>query len=280
MITKLSGYNLSSFKRVWILVVILTIVTISIAGIFIVSRDIGASENLDRPKVIIRVDDVQDFAFREAQLFLLNQSLENKVPLSLAIIPEVFGMDHELVETTIKAIESDCEVDVHGWEHENLTQFGFDEQKLRLLKAKQYLDWTLNAETKVLVPPMFSYDNDTIEAMEETGYTIVSGLAEFHEEGWVSEKVLSIPATIELSDYSNGTWKMKSRNVILDEVEDSINAHGYAMIVTHPQEFMKGTSLDQKIAVEFEQILQGLNENFSFTTIGDFSVHLQQNLKH
>jgi hypothetical protein len=123
----------------------------------------------------------------------------------------------------------------------------------------------------VLVPPMFRYNNNTIEAMETTGYTIVSGLAEFHEEGWVSARIHSVPATIELSDYSNQKWQMKSRSVIMKEVEASIEEYGYAMIVTHPQEFMKDDGLNLELAQEYEQILQNILETFALDTIEGIS---------
>ncbi|UCC58538.1 MAG: polysaccharide deacetylase family protein [Candidatus Bathyarchaeum sp.] len=227
------------------------------------------------PVIVVRIDDVQDFAFKDAQLYLMEYSRVNKLPVSLAIIPKFFGMDHELVEATIQAIRAGSEVVVHGWEHEDLAQFALDEQNLRLLEAKQYLEKTLNTETKVLVPPMFSYNSDTIIAMETTGYTIISGLSEFHEKGWASVRIQSIPATIELSDYGNETWQMKSRSVILKEVEASIEKYGYAMIVTHPQEFMEYNSLNRDVANEYEQILQSILENFSFNTIEGISNILQ-----
>jgi peptidoglycan/xylan/chitin deacetylase (PgdA/CDA1 family) len=166
----------------------------------------------------------------------------------------------------------------HGWEHENLSQLTFDEQKVRLLDAKEHLDKLFNTETEILVPPMFGYNNYTIQAMKETGYRIVSGLSEFHNKGWASGEIMSLPATIELSDYSNESWHMKTRSIILNEVENSIETHGYAMIVTHPQEFMKNGDLDPETTTKFGQILQKLSEKFSFTTIDEVILYLQQDL--
>ena len=68
---------------------------------------------------------------------------------------------------------------------------------------------------------------------------------------------------------------MKSRSVILKEVEASVEEYGYAVIVTHPQEFMDGNSLNRDIANEYEQILQSILENFSFNTIEGLSNVLQ-----
>lgn len=273
------AHKVKEMRRQLYLVVVSVLVAISIALVLV--NGVSVPKNtVNPPVIVVRIDDIQDFAFKDGQLFLMEYCRTNKIPVTLAVIPKAFGKDAELVQTTIKTIESGAEVVVHGWEHEDLTQFAFDEQKMRLLEAKQHLEKILNIETTVLVPPMFSYNNSTIGAMEETGYTVVSGLAEFHELGWVSENILSIPATIELSDYSNEKWQVKSLSVILDEVEASVETHGYAMIVTHPQEFMKDNGLNEEFADEYEEILQEILETFSFNTIEGLSDYLQNNLEN
>ena len=269
MASKIANIN---FYKIWKLGVILSIIVFSFVTIYFISSNNRVNNKFDLPFVVIRVDDIQDYAFRDAQLFLLNYSIVNKVPFSLAVIPKVFGEDQELVKTTKLAAKYGCEVTVHGWEHEDLIQFDQDEQMLRLLEAKQRLEETLNINCNILVPPMFSYNYDTIRAMEETGYKIISGITDFHELGWPSERIQSLPATIELSVYDNETWQIKNMSEILKEVESSIDAYDYAMIVTHPQEFMKNGSLNQKIANEFEQILNRLLETYQLGTIEDLGI--------
>ena len=261
----------SSVSRFWKFAVLFTVIgVLSVCAVFVsLSNDV--SEQVDLPFVVIRVDDIQDYAFREAQLFLLNHSVENKVPLSLAVIPKVFGEDKELVDAVKEAAFSGSEVAVHGWEHENLSEYTFSEQKLRLLEGIIVLEESLGVQVNVLVPPMFSYNDDTVKAMEETGCTVVSGLTEFHEPGWVSEKVFSVPATVELCDFSDSTWKMKSRSAVMSELQASIDEYGYVLIVTHPQEFIKGNVLDLEAAAKYEQIVQDISEAYSLGTIEDLS---------
>ncbi|PVX26249.1 MAG: hypothetical protein CW691_02000 [Candidatus Bathyarchaeum sp.] len=275
MVSKIANFNFPQLNKFWKSGILLLIIVFLFVSIYYISSTDDTKDSIDFPLIVIRVDDIQDYAFRDAQLFLLNHSITHKVPLSLAVIPKVFGEDTELVETTVLANKHGCEVVVHGWEHENLSQFGQDEQSLRLLEAKQHLEETLNINCNVLVPPMFSYNNDTLRAMEENGYEIISGIIDFHEIGWSSERILSLPATIELSVYDNETWQMKNMTEILREVEASIDSYNYAMIVTHPQEFMKNGALSQKIASEYEQILQVLIEDYNLGTIEDLSGFLR-----
>ncbi len=249
-------------KKIAILLIPLTIVVA--VGLYGTSEPSGESKPA---LVVIRVDDIQDYAFRDAQMYLMEQARINSMPLSLAVIPTYFGEDNELVEAVKQTIASGSEVTAHGWKHENLSQYSFNEQKIRLIEARQFIEETLNSEITVLVPPMFSYNNDTVAAMEATDFTIVSGLTEYHEKGWVSEQVQSIPATIELCDLSYDVWTMKSREVVLSEMETSINEYGYAIIVTHPQEFITDNKLNPEIASKYEQILQAIAQNYSFNTI-------------
>ena len=230
------------------------------------------SEEFDEPAlVVIRVDDVQDYAFKDAQLYLMKQSRQTSMPLSLAVIPTYFGEDHELVEAVKQTVLAGSEVTAHGWQHENLSQYSLVEQETRLFEAKQFLEETLNSKVTVLVPPMFSYNSDTIAAMETAELTIVSGLTEYHTKGWASQQVQSLPATIELCDLSDNVWTMKSKDAVLSELETSIADYGYAIIVTHPQEFIVDSKLNPEATSNYEQILEAIAQNYAFNTIEGLS---------
>ena len=169
------------------------------------------------------------------------------------------------------ALHSGSEVTVHGWEHENLANLTLTAQEEKLREAKECLREVLGVDATVLTPPMFSYDDDTLRAMSLTGYSIVSGLAELDQRGLVSEGILSIPATIELSDFANGTWSMKSVQAVINELEVSIRSCGYAVILTHPQEFMKGGKLFQDAVATYSNLIQNISYAYSFTGLEAFT---------
>ena len=77
-------------------------------------------DNNNPPLVVIRVDDIQDYAFREAQFYLLEHGRHSNIPLSLAVIPTYFGEDNRLVEAVKQTIHTGSELTAHGWEHETL----------------------------------------------------------------------------------------------------------------------------------------------------------------
>jgi peptidoglycan/xylan/chitin deacetylase (PgdA/CDA1 family) len=246
--------------------------TIFIAGLLILLGLIPVAiiktsiENREPPSLVIRVDDIQDFAFREAQLFLLNESVINHVPLSLAVITGMFGEDREVVQTVKLAVSLGSDVAVHGWKHEDLAKLSFREQVALLFQSRSRIKEILDFDTRVLVPPMFSFSEDTMAAMHEEGYNIMSTFADLPEPGSIS-KVISLPATVELSDYSNGTWEMKSSDSVKAEVSRSIQKYGFAVIVTHPQEFLTDGELNQVNVELYRALLRTLKEDYSFKTL-------------
>jgi peptidoglycan/xylan/chitin deacetylase (PgdA/CDA1 family) len=157
-------------------------------------------------------------------------------------------------------------VAVHGWKHEDLAKLSFRDQVALLSESRTRIKEILDFDTRVLVPPMFSFSEDTVAAMYEEGYNIISAFADLPEPGSIS-KVISLPATVELSDYSNGTWNMKSFDSVKAEVSRSIQKYGYAVIVTHPQEFTVDGKLNPVTTELYRALLRTLKENYSFKTL-------------
>lgn len=262
-----------NLKKTQITTIIIALIFVSILIVIgLKGKPTPQFESSNPAIVVIRLDDVQDYAFKEAQLFLLEHSQKNNIPLTLAIIPNYFGNDQQLVETVKQSIYYGSEVAVHGWNHENLTQFSLIEQKTKLQKGKNSLEAILNCETKTLVPPMFSYNNDTLKAMEEIGYEIVSGLTEFHKFGRLTEKIQSTPATVELSNFSENRWQIKNKNQILSELQKSIENYGCAVIVTHPQEFYDQGEFNPNTTNKYQEILKTISETYSFNTLQDLEI--------
>jgi predicted deacetylase len=256
----------SNNDRQYMLVPLITIGILIAASLLIVTPVLV--RNWKPAIVAVRIDDIQDFYCHDAQLTLLDYCLNNSVPVTLSIIPRLFGRDKELVDTVKSAMRLDFEVAIHGWEHEDLAHLSLEDQKTRIQQGKTRLNDVLGLNASILVPPMFSYNNDTLAAMHANNLEIVSGLSDLQQQGQVSEGILSIPATIELSDFANDTWKMKSVESVMKEVNASNHLHGYAVLVTHPQEFIKDAELSQEALSTYSTLIQSMEARYSFTTLG------------
>jgi peptidoglycan/xylan/chitin deacetylase (PgdA/CDA1 family) len=249
-------------KRRFVISAVCLVIMISLlpAGVF--NHTAG---NMAKPPVIIRLDDIQDYAFKDAQLFLLDRSINDGLLLSLAVIAGEFGEDREIVEKTKLAVTAGSEVTSHGWNHENFTDFSLEEQSGLLLKSKQIIEEIFNVETTVFVPPMFKFNPDTLTAMSANGYTSISTYTQNAEPGLLSN-IISLPGTVQLSDYENAAWHVKSTELLKEEISASVEKYGFAVIVTHPQEFLTDGKLDPLKTVIYEELLKEIQAKYSLTT--------------
>jgi peptidoglycan/xylan/chitin deacetylase (PgdA/CDA1 family) len=259
--------SLARKKRIMIAAIAGLIMILSLIPIVITK---AKAENREPPPIVIRVDDIQDFAFREAQFFLINESIVNQTPLSLAIIAGMFGQDREVVQTMKLALNSGSEAAVHGWMHEDLAKLTLEGQTMLLDQAKRQISDEFDVDPTVLIPPMYSVNEDTVSAMRKANFSILSNFAGVAEPISAS-KVISLPATIELSDYANSKWKMKNNGSIQEEVSRSVQKYGYAIIVTHPQEFIEDGVLNSSRTELYRFVIKILKDKYSFTTLGKLS---------
>ena len=234
------------------------------------------AETRELPPLVIRIDDIQDRAFRDATFFLLNENASYRALASLAVIPGRFGDDKEIVAAVKAALGSGSEVTSHGLLHEDLTTFSRAEQVNLLTQARARIKEILGRNTKILVPPSFNFNDNTISAMQATGYTIISSATGFTEPGLLST-VVSVPGTVNLSVLSNNTtWEMKSNEAVMGEISGSVQKYGFAVVVTHPQEFLKNGILNEADTKSYSALLDSLKQSYTFTTLEKLGAKLKK----
>lgn len=240
---------------------------LAFGAVFSCLRTANLNEHAVVGTAVIRVDDIQDYSFHDVQIQLLQHSVSRGYPLSLGVIAKDFGLDVELVEAVRAAVRAGSEVAVHGWIHEDLAQLTASEQEVQFLRAKNRLWNTLEVNTLVLIPPTYSYSNDTLLAMNQAGYEIVSGYIGMNEGGIASEGIVSVPATVELSELSGDNWTMRGADEVMAAFNMSIESNGYAVIVTHPEEFLQNGTFNENAFGRYCEILDSISSRFALTTL-------------
>lgn len=223
----------------------------------------------ERPYVVLRVDDIQDYTFRKGQLAIIEYSLAWDIPLTLGIIPNRFGEDADLVDAVSAAIEEGCEIAAHGWRHVDFTEYNLTEQARMLQLSRDKLREVLNVNVTIMLPPYYQFNSDTLLAMKQTGYNVISTSTEIGEVGPLSEGIVNIPATVELSVLINDTWHLKDLETIVLEIMQSVKRYGFAIIIVHPQELLDGDQLDQSKFDIFKKLISLLDETYTFKTINE-----------
>jgi peptidoglycan/xylan/chitin deacetylase (PgdA/CDA1 family) len=218
-----------------------------------------------KPMIVLRIDDIQDFAFKDGQDYLLNYHAVTKIPVDLAVIPAYIGNDPETMKLLKKSIEAGAEVSAHGWIHEDLSKLDETAQIQLLTKSRLTLKRLFGIDVTVMVSPMYFFNNATLSALKKTGYKVLSSDIGLGEPETLSNGVLFIPSTVQLSDEVNNTWIMKNNEVLKREVESSVAQYGYAVIVLHPQEFLTDNHLSPEAVMKYEGLVQYLNEKYTLT---------------
>jgi predicted deacetylase len=227
-----------------------------------------ASQSANKPHIVLRIDDIQDFAFRDAQIRLMEISINDQIPVSLSVIPSQFGKDDQVLQLVKKGLDQGSEVTIHGWAHEDLSALPLEEQVHLLSQAKSKTRSLFSVDVAILVPPMFAFSDNTIAAMKKTGFAVVSSYVDIVKPGLIAN-VESIPGTVTLSDLSENRWMIRDFDGVQKDIADSVKRFGYAIIVTHPQEFIDENAVNDEKIDEFRTLLQDLKQDYRFALISN-----------
>jgi len=245
----------------------------------------GFPANADgKIKMVFRFD---DYLLIHSTLFdsLLNTFQKNKIPLCIGILPFdtsgsfIYKLNQDQVNDLRSRIHrKEIEVALHGFNHLNelshrfLTRTTFSEfasidykkQYEKLAKGKMVLDTLLHINTNVFIPTFNTYDNNTLKALEELKFEIISGGL----HGLSNSKIIKyIPPTYEnFSELPDIIEKFGNENVTV-----IIYFHSYAF-----EESRYAYFKDPSRLVTFSQLDTLLNwikqQNVSFYTFSDLAV--------
>jgi peptidoglycan/xylan/chitin deacetylase (PgdA/CDA1 family) len=127
--------------------------------------------------VVFRMDDLQDYWIRAAQITAMNLFLSKHIPLSLAIIMNSIGNDSQVVDKIregSKGPNALFELTLHGWNHVNYADLSEKEQTDTLKKANDKMLQLFGNKSNIFVTPYGSFDADTNKAMNNVGVHILS----------------------------------------------------------------------------------------------------------
>lgn len=191
--------------------------------------------------VAFRLDDIQDFFTREAQIDLIRLFREEDVPLTMAVIGGALHDDRGLIEFLQTAVPAGLEVANHGWVHVDHTALTAQEQRDSVVRTNDRIWALFEVRARTFVPPENPFDDRTLSIMKELGLTHLSGSV-FHEADPPpfplkdGDMVFHFPQTAFVStvDPPTGAWRVVSNEQILEMIRDSMEQHGFAVVVTHP----------------------------------------------
>ena len=192
--------------------------------------------------VAFRLDDIQDFFLSDVQVEIIETFQQNDVDLTIGVIGNNIGRDIEITELLSNLSDvPTIEFANHGWDHEDFSQFDTVGQEMLLLRTNQKLSDMFGVTPTVFIPPLNSYNDDTISALKSAGFTHYSSELDFSKPPFPLSglPLYHFPETAitgEL-DAQRTRFVGLSADSTFDQVQQSISEFGFSVVTLHPQEF-------------------------------------------
>ena len=199
--------------------------------------------------IIFRLDDYSPFSHTHTEIQIFESFAKHSYKLNLAVIPftnndnqhslsaEDYSLD-SIKENLLKEYQQRqiIEIALHGYNHKAidynktyLTEFkdlDYELQYNRINIGKSYLEGIIEEPINIFVPPWNSYDKNTILALSNSGFTILS--ADTQGEYLKNNDIAYIPFTCEL-------YQLKD---LINKIENSAQSRPACIIALfHPTDY-------------------------------------------
>lgn len=208
--------------------------------------------------IVLRMDDVQGFLWREQTINLTETVLAHNMSISLAVIPDSkldidTKMRHFLID---KSKDSRIEIAQHGLKHTSDEFLYFNETVAynSILSGSNILRNVIRVKPVTFITPYNKYNNNTIIALSKLNFSIIS--AEEDDYGF----------TENLARFGFNVQTKKSKEtdltpipVILNECKSSLKERNICVVMIHLQDYVdnKGNMNNTKYN-EFVKLLESL----------------------
>jgi peptidoglycan/xylan/chitin deacetylase (PgdA/CDA1 family) len=210
-----------------------------------------ASSNQTCQCIAFRLDDIQDYYLNHVQTEIIRAFQDSGTSLTIGLIGNSFGNDSALLffinQTLHKGGASNLEIANHGWTHENFTSYSTDAQYQLMLKTNDKAHKLLNIIVRGFIAPYNELNYGTILAAEKNQMNYVSSDLSSYDPIVGKNNVTTdsfqnmvyLPETLSVGglNTTENTWELRSNLDIVNEIQDSLNRFGMAVITLHPMNY-------------------------------------------
>jgi len=220
--------------------------------------------------VVMRVDDIQAFAWSDTTRLMITDAEERNVPLVLGVIPKRLMQDEPLVHF-LRERHCRHEIAIHGFDHlphgqnDELAEFqtlDYAEAKHRLEHGLQGLAVVTNEPITTWVPPRNTHSTGTTVALTELGVTRWSTKG---EDRW----------DYDADTYHYNTDAKHPADPVIRECEITFATSDVCIVMLHPQDFTNadGSYNEEKYSKLYIDLLDRLRDRgYGFGTFADVDV--------
>ena len=241
--------------------------------------------------VAFRFDDVQDYWLNDVQVQFMNTFVEKEIPLTVGIIADAFGNDLKMLDfVKEQKNKENFEIASHGIGNTPFTEFSKEEQDDKLKQSVQRIEDSLNVTPKTFIPPQNRFNEDTKQVLLDNGFTHISSSL-LHGDSppfpLKDEKLYRFPeiSTTGTFDPENNIFVGISHEETLSHALDGLEKYGFAVIVSHPQEFstiINGTYTNQANSLQIDELKKLIEkiqqEGINIVSISQIGIDFQTDL--
>jgi len=205
-----------------------------------------------RKLVIFRLDDV-GFGSINALIAIMDAFLMKNHSLSLGLVMNPVDRERLLVEKIEYGKNRGLfELALHGWDHADYAKLNEKEQEDSLYKAAEKMQNLFDVSSKTFIPPYNSFNNSTVQAMNNVGIRIISSTLNYEDEKDIfrmetneniitdTDRTYHVPETACFEKWDRNGYPIRIPiKQILDDIDVSLWQYGYAVITLHPITFLK-----------------------------------------
>lgn len=193
------------------------------------------------PKMaVIRVDDIQAFAWTNISEKIISDAESREISLVLGVIPKDLKEDGDFYKFLRKR-KCHFEIAQHGWEHD----IGDDgatpefrgktkkEASEMIAKGKKIIEALSREKVLTFIPPNNEYSEGTKEALKDAKIQLVSSEGKEYFD-------------VDTSVYNYDTRSLTPADKIISDCENEFLKSNLCVIMAHPQDFADGSSLNEE----------------------------------
>jgi hypothetical protein len=218
---------------------------------------------LSRRNVVLRIDDVQAYAWNNISSKMINESLSRKIPVVAGVIPFRIEQD-AFISNYLRKNSCNIEIAQHGWSDSSYTHNATgieslpDEKLLSgLIEGKARLENLSGGPVKTFIPPNNIEGPKIIHAIYRAGFSRVSSEGNTFYD-------------YSVSGFDSSENNLTNISKILNSCEKVFSENKPCVIMLHPQDYMAGGTLDLGKYKSFLNMLDELEKrNVTFARFSD-----------
>jgi peptidoglycan/xylan/chitin deacetylase (PgdA/CDA1 family) len=161
-------------SKISLILIVLTLFQTGVSSHMIISVDSIERANLSCNCIAFRLDDVQDYFTREAQMDLIKMFHDENLTLTLGVIGGFLNEDTELLRFLQSSNNGLIEFANHGWNHTDHSLMTLEEQRASIQMTNEHIQEIFGTNVKTFIPPQNSFDDDTLSVLRDLTVTHIS----------------------------------------------------------------------------------------------------------